>query len=81
MPSLLRIGPYRFFIVSLDCNEPPHVHVRRENKVAKFWLDPVVLEKAGGFRRPELNRITELVSQKRQYLLGRWYEFFGNRDS
>ena len=81
MPSLLRIGPYRFFIVSLDYDEPPHVHVRRENKVAKFWLDPVVLEKAGGFRRPELNRITELVSQKRQYLLERWYEFFGNRDS
>jgi len=81
MPSLLRIGPYRFFIVSLDYNEPPHVHVRRENKVAKFWLDPVILEKAGGFQRPELNRITELVSQKRQYLLERWYEFFGNRDS
>jgi hypothetical protein len=40
---------YRFFFVSLDRSEPPHIHVRRENKVAKFWLDPVALERAGGF--------------------------------
>jgi hypothetical protein len=39
MPTVLRIGP--FFFVSLDCGEPPHIHVRRENMVAKFWLDPV----------------------------------------
>jgi hypothetical protein len=36
-------GPYRFFIYSLDCQEPPDVHVRRERMVCKFWLTPVVL--------------------------------------
>ena len=51
MPEVLRIGPYKFFIVSLDYNEPPHIHVRRENNVAKFWLDPVSLQKSGGFSR------------------------------
>lgn len=44
MPTVLRIGPYRLFFVSLDYNEPPHVHVRRENMAAKFWLDPVELQ-------------------------------------
>jgi len=78
MPTVLRIGPYRFFFVSLDYNEPPHIHVRRENMVAKFWLDPVVLQKAGGFNRTELNEIARLVSEKREYLLESWYEFFGN---
>ena len=34
MPTVLRIGPYRFFFVSLDFNEPPHVHVKRERMVA-----------------------------------------------
>ena len=78
MPTVLRTGPYRFFFVSLDYNEPPHVHVRRENKVAKFWLDPMALQRAGGFNRTELNRIARLVNENREYLLESWYEFFGN---
>ena len=49
MPTVLTIGPYRFFFVSLDYGEPPHVHVQREKMVAKFWLDPVMLDKTGGF--------------------------------
>ena len=78
MPTALRIGPYRFFFVSLDYNEPPHIHVRRENMVAKFWLDPVALQKAGGFKRIELNKIARLVNEKREHLLERWHEFFGS---
>ena len=77
MPTVLRIGPYRLFFVSLDNNEPPHVHVRRENMVAKFWLDPMELQKSGGFSRPELNKIARLVRDNRDALLGGWYEFFG----
>ena len=76
MPTVLNLGPYRFFFVSLDYSEPPHVHVRREKMVAKLWLDPVTLQKAGGFSRTELNRITELVIQNQARLLERWYEFF-----
>jgi len=49
MRTVLRIGPYRLFFVSLDYNEPPHVHVRRENMAAKLWRDPVELQKSGGF--------------------------------
>jgi hypothetical protein len=68
---------YRFFFVSLDRSEPPHSHVRRENKVAKFWLEPVALERAGGFSRAELNVILKLVDEHRERLMRSWYEFFG----
>lgn len=78
MPTALKVGPYRFFFVSLDYDEPPHVHVRRENNVAKFWLDPIALQKAGGFSRTELNKIAEMVDMHRDTLLERWHEFFGN---
>jgi len=78
MPTVLRIGPYRFFFVSIDYAEPPHIHVRREDMVAKFWLNPVALQKAGGFSRTELNHIAALVYENRDYLLERWYEFFGS---
>jgi len=77
MPTVLRIGPYRFFFVSLDYYGPPHIHVRRESKVAKFWLDPVALQKAGGFGRTELNQIARLVSENQEHFLESWYEFFG----
>ncbi len=36
MPTVLRDGPYRMFFYSADRGEPPHVHVVREAKEAKF---------------------------------------------
>jgi hypothetical protein len=53
MPTVLRIGPYRFFFYAGDRDEPAHVHVERESHKAKFWLDPVRLEQSGGFRSHE----------------------------
>ena len=52
--------------------------MRRENKVAKLWLDPVALERAGGCSRVEISRIIRLVQQHREHLLEKWYEFFGH---
>ncbi len=77
MPTVLREGPYRFFFYSGDRDEPAHVHVERDNHNAKFWLDPVRLERSNGFPRNELNRIQELVQEHRDTLLGSWNEFFG----
>ncbi|RPI04872.1 MAG: DUF4160 domain-containing protein [Zetaproteobacteria bacterium] len=34
-------GPHRFFCMSFDCEERPHVHVERENNTCKFWLQPL----------------------------------------
>jgi hypothetical protein len=45
--------------------------------VAKFWVDPVALERTGGFNRAELNTIAKLVQEHRETLLEGWYEFFG----
>ena len=77
VPTVLRIRAYRFFFVSLDRGEPPHVHVARESMVAKFWLQPVALERAGGFTRRELNTITKLVEEHVDELLRGWNDFFG----
>ncbi len=41
MPTVLRHGPYRFFFYAGDRDEPPHVHIERDSKIAKLWLDPV----------------------------------------
>ena len=76
MPTVLRLGPYRFFFYAGDADEPPHVHVERDDDKAKFWLDPVRLQNSGGFGRTEINRIQKLVEENRDDLLRSWNEFF-----
>ena len=78
MPTVLRARSYRFFFVSSDRTEPPHIHVRRERMVAKFWFESIALERAGGFSRVELNMIARLVQEHRGRFLEKWYEFFGD---
>ena len=39
MPTLLRWKGYRFFVYSADGWEPPHVHVAKDGKEAKVWLN------------------------------------------
>ena len=77
MPTVLRVGPFRFFFYAGDGGEPPHVHVERDDCEAKFWLDPVRLERSGGFSGKEINQIHELIEEHREQLLEGWNEFFG----
>jgi hypothetical protein len=76
MPTVLRVGPSRFFFYAGDGAELPHVHVERDDCEAKFLLDPVRLERSHGFRRKEINRIREIVEEHRELLLESWDEFF-----
>lgn len=43
MPTVLNDGPYGFIFFSSDRGEPPHIHVKCERRIAKFWLGPVAL--------------------------------------
>lgn len=76
MPTVLRVGPYRFFFFSGDRDEPPHIHVERDENHAKFWLDPVRLEESSGFTAKDVNRIQSLIEENAVLLLRRWHEFF-----
>jgi hypothetical protein len=78
MPTERRSGPYRFYFYSHEPNEPPHVHVDRDDFSAKFWLDPVELAANFGFRAHELREIQSLVVAHRAQFLEAWNEFFGN---
>jgi hypothetical protein len=54
------------------------VHVEREEGKAKFWLEPVRLERSHGFGRAEIGRIERLVAQNAVFLLRAWHEYFGD---
>ncbi len=77
MPTALRFGPYRFFFYSADGREPPHIHIERDEAVAKFWLKPVRLARSAGMTATELRRVEKLVWENSSALLESWNEHFG----
>jgi hypothetical protein len=77
MPTVLRIAGFRFFFYSLEGSEPPHIHVEHDEKVAKFWLQPVNLAESRGFRIHELNRLRLLVIEHRLNFVEAWNAYFG----
>jgi hypothetical protein len=49
MPTVLKIGPYRFYFYSHEPNEPPHIHVDRDKQTCKFCLEPISIAGNLGF--------------------------------
>ena len=77
MPTVLRVGPYRFYFHSHEPGEPPHIHVDRDDQYAKFWLKPVVVARTIRFSAKEIRTLKTLVDQHEQKFLEAWYEYFG----
>jgi len=74
MPTVLRSGPYRFYFYSNERNEPPHVHVRRDQSFAKFWLQPVALASSKRYQSHELRATRATIEQHRNQFLEAWNE-------
>jgi hypothetical protein len=77
MPEALREGPYIFFFYSNDGNEPRHVHVRIENRYAKFWIEPVELEYSRRMRPSEVRKVRSIIEKNKIELISEWDAFFG----
>lgn len=77
MPTVLRIGGFRFYFYSHEPNEPPHIHVDRGEATIKIWLESLEVAKSRGFRAHEIGGIVALVEANRALLLEAWHEYFG----
>ena len=49
----------------------------RDDKIAKFWLAPVRLQRSGGFSRTKLAKIERLLSDTEMSLIEAWIAYFG----
>jgi len=78
MPTILRVGPYRFFFYAGDREEPQHIHVERDEKIAKFWLDPVRMQRSGGFNRADIARIHRIIEDHHSELVEAWNDYFSS---
>lgn len=74
MPTVLRIGPYRFHFFSEEGAEPAHIHVRCEGNDCKFWLFPIALASNRGIPVHRLNEIERYIYENRELLIQKYNE-------
>jgi len=80
MPVVFRHKGFRFAFYSNegDPREPVHIHAIKDGIDAKFWLSPeILLSYNDGFNARTLRELTEVIAQRREFIMKAWDEFFG----
>jgi hypothetical protein len=69
MPTILRIGSFRFHFYSDEGTEPPHIDIRTPEGECKFWLETTIrLAENKGVRGHDLRLIEQLVFENQVLL-------------
>jgi len=79
MPTIFRYKGYKFFFFSNegDPKEPLHIHIRKNEKVAKFWLKPTVsLAESYRMKSHELSELQKVIEKNAKLIKRAWYEYF-----
>ncbi len=80
MPKVFEWNGYKFFFFSNEGDpvEPCHIHVRKGDGIAKYWVDDVVmLDSSWGMTSKELNTLEFKIEEQRELIMEKWNEFFG----
>lgn len=75
MPTILRIGSFRFHFYSDELREPPHIHVETSDGECKFWLEPIRLAGNKGVPPHVIREIERLVFEHQAMLKERYHEY------
>ena len=73
MPTVLRIGAFRFHFYSDEQDEPPHIHVRTPDGECKFWLGEIRLARNRNVKPHDLRIIEQLVFEHQLLLLEKYH--------
>jgi hypothetical protein len=77
MPTVLRVKGFRFFFYTNE-HLPIHIHIEKDNKTAKFNLEPLELVYSRRFKAPEISEIRKIVAENAEILTNKWNEYFNN---
>ena len=77
MPTLLIWHGYRFWFYALDRDEPPHVHVVKDGKSLKVWLQNLEVARNQGYNDKEIARVLAVIAERQDDWIGAWNDFFG----
>lgn len=78
-PIVFRYKGYRFFFFSNEGIpiEPVHIHVQKNECLAKFWIVPEIsLAESYGFRDSELLMLLKLIAKNENLIMEKWNEYF-----
>ena len=78
MPTIMKLGSYRFHFYSDEGNEPPHIHVETPDGECKFWLDPVRLARNKGIAPQNIRQIERLIFEHGDILEEKFHEYFSH---
>lgn len=76
MPTILKIGPYRFYFFSRE-ESRIHIHVSCSDGEAKFWLEPEI-ELAINYKlsRMQIKQIEQLIEEHYDDFKNAWNNHF-----
>ena len=77
MPTLLIWHGHKFRFYALDRDEPPHVHVVKDGKSLKVWLDSLEVAQNKGYNDRDVARLLTVIGERRDNWIGAWHDFFG----
>jgi hypothetical protein len=76
MPTIWHEQGFAFGFFSADRNEPPYIHVFKEDKQAKWWLDPIAEARRGGFNESDRSKVRRIIVAQREFFISRWRQHF-----
>jgi len=80
MPVVFRYDGYRFFFFSNEGNplEPCHIHVRKAEALAKFWVSAkeITLAESYGLSSSELRKLHNLIQNNQPLIERTWHDYF-----
>jgi hypothetical protein len=80
VPTVLKVGSYRFFFFSRE-ETRIHIHVSCSDGEAKFWLLPQIeLARNHKLSRVQLKEIEKLIEDNYDDFKNAWNTYFQNRD-
>ena len=77
MPTIFILFGFRFMFYAND-HEPIHVHVVKDNKKAKYTINPVTLVQNDGMKPSELSLIRSVIEENEETIAEHWNRFFNN---
>jgi hypothetical protein len=78
LPRVFEWKGWRFEFYSLDRFEPPHIHIRKDRKETKIWLERLAVARNKRCTEKELNELLDVVRDHQQAFLEKWHEHFGD---
>lgn len=76
MPTILMLFGWRFFFYSNERNEPVHIHCRKGNAEAKYWLDvekfDVIEAHTWNMSPVDKRNVRRIIFEHFEYIVDEW---------